>query len=259
MSNKAVPRSKSLANKIKQRRTELGLTIEEAASRAGVGTKTWCRYEAGESIRQDKVKGICKVLNWPNLIASENDVENTISIADYRKHGAWSNYLEKKFGKIAAFSFAAGSDILYEQITDDMQELTKLPKGSHIGQLNCSYLSDMLPPQFLMHYDYEFLYQMQCKLEQMRKFAKTDKTIIAHSVLEELIIYLCNEEALILLESEKESLASNLKDKKYTKDWIFDLFDDMDIVTCLYSNLYLTTDHIYHFSHWNENQFYVDI
>ena len=35
MSNKAIPGSKSLANKIKQRRTELGLTIEEAASRAG--------------------------------------------------------------------------------------------------------------------------------------------------------------------------------------------------------------------------------
>lgn len=139
-----------------------------------------------------------------------------------------------------------------------MQELTKLPKGSHIGQLNCSYLSDMLPPQFLMHYDYEFLYQMQCKLEQMRKFAKTGKTIIAHSVLEELIFYLCNEEALILLESKKDSLVSNLKDKKYTNDWIFDLFDDMDIVTCLFSNLYLTADNIYHFSHWDEIQSFVD-
>ena len=82
MSNNAVPGSKSLANKIKQRRTELGLTIEEAASRAGVGTKTWCRYEAGESIRQDKVKGICKVLNWPNLIASENDVDAIKAAAD---------------------------------------------------------------------------------------------------------------------------------------------------------------------------------
>ena len=41
------------------------------------------------------------------------------------------------------------------------------------------------------------------------------------------------------------------------KDWDFDLFDDMDIVTCLYSNDYLTDDHIYHFDHWMENQFYV--
>ena len=259
MSNKAIPGSKSLANKIKQRRTELGLTIAEAASRAGVGTKTWSRYEAGESIRQDKVKGICKVLNWPNLIVSENDVEKNISIADYRKHEAWSKYLEKTFGKIAAFSFAAGSDILYDQITDDMQELAKLPKGSHIGQLNCSYLFDMLPSQFLMYYDYEFLYQMQSQLEQMRNFARTGKTIIAHSVLEELILYLCNEEALILLESERDSLISNLNDKKYIKDWIFDLFDDMNIVTYLFSNQYLTTDHIYHFSHWDEIQFNVDI
>ena len=99
MSTKAIPGSKSLANKIKQRRTELGLTIEEAASCAGVGTKTWSRYEAGESIRQDKVKGICKVLNWPNLIASENDVENTISIADYRKHDACLNTWKKHSAK----------------------------------------------------------------------------------------------------------------------------------------------------------------
>ncbi len=38
------------------------MTIVEAASRAGVGTKTWYRYESGASIRSDKVKGICKAL-----------------------------------------------------------------------------------------------------------------------------------------------------------------------------------------------------
>jgi len=44
----------------KHRRSMLNLTIEEAASKAGVGTKTWSRYEAGGSIRKDKSKGICK-------------------------------------------------------------------------------------------------------------------------------------------------------------------------------------------------------
>ena len=48
------------------------LTIEEAASRAGVGTKTWCRYEAGESIRSDKCKGVCKALNWLSLPGQES-------------------------------------------------------------------------------------------------------------------------------------------------------------------------------------------
>ena len=51
MAQKTIQGNEFLAKQIKLRRKELGLTIEEAASRAGVGTKTWCRYEAGESIR----------------------------------------------------------------------------------------------------------------------------------------------------------------------------------------------------------------
>ena len=57
MAQKTIQGSETLARQIKSRRNELGLTIEESASRAGVGTKTWSRYEAGESIRKDKCKG----------------------------------------------------------------------------------------------------------------------------------------------------------------------------------------------------------
>lgn len=64
MAQRTIKGNEILARQIKSRRGELGLTIEEAVSRAGVGTKTWCRYEAGESIRRDKCKGICKALNW---------------------------------------------------------------------------------------------------------------------------------------------------------------------------------------------------
>lgn len=62
MTQKTIQGNADLAKQIRLRRSELGLTIEEAASRAGVGTKTWCRYEAGESIRSDKCKGVCKAL-----------------------------------------------------------------------------------------------------------------------------------------------------------------------------------------------------
>ncbi len=41
-------------------------------------------------------------------------------------------------------------------------------------------------------------------------------------------------------------------------EWVFDLFDDMDIVTLLYSNKYLTKANIYHFDHWTEEQFYMN-
>ena len=48
MANKCIQGKESLAKKFKFRRNELHLTIEEAALRAGVGSKTWSRYEAGD-------------------------------------------------------------------------------------------------------------------------------------------------------------------------------------------------------------------
>ena len=52
MSQKSIKGTSKLGEAIKSRRQELGLTIEEAATKAGVGIKTWCRYESGESIRR---------------------------------------------------------------------------------------------------------------------------------------------------------------------------------------------------------------
>ena len=38
----------------------------------------------------------------------------------------------------------------------------------------------------------------------------------------------------------------------------FDIFDDEDIITFLYSNIYLEEDNVYHISHWMEMQFYIN-
>ena len=67
MNQHTIHGSEALAKQIKFRQNELGLTIEEAASRTDVGTKTWSRYKAGESIRKDKCKGICRALNRHTL------------------------------------------------------------------------------------------------------------------------------------------------------------------------------------------------
>lgn len=229
---------------------------ENTASRAGVGTKTWCRYEAGESIRRDKCKGICKALNWHSLPDQDGEITENISVQEYKNHKAWSKFLESVFGAEAAVSFAAGSDILYDCIEEDMGELSSLPTGTHIGQLNMSWLNDSLPEQFLMQYDYEFLYRMKCSLCQMRMRAKSNLPMTAHSVMEELIIYLCSEEAAALIELSDgicEDENGNVVD---SKEWVFDLFGDMDIISFLYSDIYLDSDHPYHFSHWADKQFY---
>ena len=93
MAPKSIKGSPVLAKIIKARRLELGLTIEEAAFKAGVGTKTWSRYESGESIRADKYKGVCKALEWKKLPDIEKDYEKIIQIfwiltnTEHMRHG----------------------------------------------------------------------------------------------------------------------------------------------------------------------------
>ena len=258
MAQRSIQGSADLAGQIKRRRNELKLTIEEAASRAGVGTKTWCRYEAGESIRQDKCKGVCKALNWSSFPDQDEEEDRWLSIEECKKRGPWSTFLEENYGPVAALSFAAGSDIVWDKINDDMRELTNMPAGTHIGQLSASWLADDLPEQFLMRYDYEFLYRMRCTLIKLRRWAKAGSPMTAHSVMEELLLYLCNEEAKAMIE-----LSNGIKDcddkeeLDYIEEWVFDLFEDMDVVTFLYSDLYVSPDHTYHYSRWDEQQFFM--
>jgi transcriptional regulator with XRE-family HTH domain len=249
MAQKTVQGNATLARKIRSRRNELGLTLEEAASRAGVGTKTWCRYEAGESIRMDKCKGICKALNWITLPDQDLETHDILTAQEYKNHEAWSQFLENTYGENAAMSFATGSDIVLDHINEDLAELASMPVGTHLGQLSVSWLRSDLPEQFLMHYNYNFLYQMKCTLQVMRQRAKHDQPMTAHSVMEELLLYLCNEEASVLIE-----LCNGSDEEDIPDEWVFDLLGDMDIVTCLYADRYLETDNSYHFLHWNDQQ-----
>lgn len=257
MAQKTIQGNENLAKQIRDRRNELGLTIEEAATRAGVGTKTWCRYEAGASIRTDKCKGICKALRWLTLPQQEAEDCVLLDVQEYKKHKAWSTFLENAFGDLAALSFAMGSDILLDHIESDLQKLATMPVGSHIGEIGGSCLDGSLPEQFQIRYDYEFLYRMKCALCGMQERAKAGVDMRAHNVLEELILLNCCDEASALIELSGK-ISGTQDDMEDYSDWVFDLLGDMDIVTFLYSNVYLEEEHPYHFTHWTEAQFYID-
>ena len=267
----------------KNRRNELNLTIEAAASKAGIGTKTWSRYESGESIRKDKVSGLCKALKWKNLPDTDDtDVVDCVDFDEYRKSEAWSPYLEECFGKYAALSFVIGSDILLDEINEDISALSEMPRGSHIGEVPSSAISSILPEQYLMRYDYEFMLALRKTLVRYRKTAHYAKQIIAHSVIEELVLYLIVEESRFLMEEMDFDINTNVdsvdndyedEDKgedeyevEYTDEdyyahwdeWAFDIFDDMDVVTWLYTDIFeLTPGDTYHFDNWFKQQFYV--
>lgn len=79
-----------------------------------------------------------------------------------------------------------------------------------------------------MSYDYNFLYIMKSKLIQLRKHAKWGHEIIAHSVLEEIILILVEEESEFLIESYE-----NLELESDWKEWVYDVLG-WQISTCFY-------------------------
>lgn len=256
MSAKIFKGSPELGSKIKQRRNELGFTIEEAAAKAGVGTKTWSRYESGESIRYDKTMHVCKALNW-NTLPTQEKIPLKFDINKYKCNKAWSQALADTQGEIAAISFVIGSEVLLDNIQQDLDTLSQRPKGTHIGELDISWLKDSLPPQFLMCYDYDFLYYLRSIVIRYRNQAPSKDCFIAHTILEEITLYMIMEESEFLI----ESILLNLPPEENTlyydwSNWPFELFGDMDVVTFLYSDFYLTKEHPYHFEHWKDNQFY---
>ena len=256
MSGKIVKGSPELGAKIKRRRNELGFTIEEAADKAGIGTKTWSRYEAGESMRRDKIISICKTLNW-NTLPDQEENQFEFDINEYKRNESWPQALAGTLGDAAAISFVIGSQILLDNIQQDLDSLSCKPKGTHIGELDISWLKDILPPQFMMQYDYDFLYYLKTVVMRYRSQSSSKNCFVAHTVMEEITLYMIMEESEFLMESILPHLQSE-EDATYCdwNSWPYDLFDDMDVVTFLYSDSYLTKDHPYHYEHWREEQFY---
>jgi len=264
MPPKTIANNVELGEIIKNRRNELNLTIEAAASKAGIGTKTWSRYESGESIRRDKVSGLCKAMKWKTLPEMDDtDIVANTNFDEYRKSEAWSPYLEGRFGKYAALSFVIGSDILLDEINEDISALSAMPRGSHVGEVPTSLVSDILPEQFLMRYDYEFMLAFRQTVINFRKTARYTECIKAHSVIEELVLYLIVEESRFLMEEidldavyENDEIECGGEDEEenqyeYWDGWAFDIFDDMDVVTFLYSDIFtLTSSDGYHFDNW---------
>ena len=102
-----------------------------------------------------------------------------------------------------------------------------------------------------MNYDYEFLYAMKSHLINLRSVAKSGKKIVAHSVLDEILLVLVADESEFLIENN-----SKIEVEPGWKEWAYDILGDADVDMYLYSNTYLAPNNGYHFSHWLDEQFY---
>jgi hypothetical protein len=81
---------------------------------------------------------------------------------------AYAPSLVEEYGEEAARVFAVGCDIIGDQIKDDLDQLRSMPRGTHIGEAPASWLDGQLPPQWLMRYDYDFLFRLRATVEAVR-------------------------------------------------------------------------------------------
>jgi hypothetical protein len=235
----------------------LNLSIEEAAAKAGVGAKTWSRYEAGGAIRHDKARAVCRALGWsrlPGVQEDANDSDDKWLRKVDESHEAWSEALNELYGRACATTFAAGSDLLRDHLSDDLEALARHPRGTHLGQLEMSWLDGLLPPQFVPRYDYEFVYSLRAAVNRLRqRFGHG--SLVAHSVLEELALYLIFQHAEVFADMDPAFFKGEGTD---WRGWLGRILGDLDLEFLLYaSGWVLTPDNVYHFDHWNEMKFCV--
>ena len=205
-------------------------------------------------------------------------VKEEIDLSEYKALKGWSAFLEDNFGTLSAILLAAGSDLLLDAFEHEMYELSRMPRGSHVGQINSSVLKDNLPQQFMTRYDYDFLHKFRSELIDMRMRAMDGLSIIAHSVAQELIIYISNEMGKVAIESDEnvkkliaengsfyDKLSSDIENEEldkikfYNEDWVFDLFGDADILSELYSGRAVAKGNAYHIKHWFDEQFFTTV
>jgi len=233
----------------------LGLSIEEAAGKAGVGAKTWGRYESGASIRQDKERGVCRALRWTSfavICSSEDGSKSENPFVVDNRHQAWSQGLADLYGTLCAATFAVGSDIVLDNLKQDLTELARSARGTHLGELPCSWFGDSLPRQFLHRYDYEFTYKLRSAVKLLRRRFRFGH-LEAHTVLEEIALYLIFGEAESLADIGPEFSGA----ENQWLDWLGEMLSDLDVEYYLFSSAEVVAPGFtYHFDRWDEEQFW---
>ena len=75
--------------------------------------------------------------------------------------GSYSPLVKRTLGEDAARCFALGAHLYDRLLTEDLEALTEMPRGTHVGELDVSHVSGTLPALWLTRYDYEFLFQLR--------------------------------------------------------------------------------------------------
>lgn len=126
-----------IGEKIKQRRKELGLTLDEVAEKVGVGKSTVQKWESGriKNMRRDKIEILAKVLNMSPLdfvsteqlldIAEKHINQEQLVIEDVK------HFFGKEIAEIVKRSTLLNKSGIIK-LLERMDELIETPKYSNL-------------------------------------------------------------------------------------------------------------------------------
>jgi Helix-turn-helix domain len=269
MAPKTEPSSTELGKLMRGRRKELGLTIEQAAASANIGSESWRRYEQGGAIRQDKVRGVCRTLRWPSLPSAgagdANPADDRASASaeksmwDLAAEGAgYSRALAADYGQACARVFALGYDFVSDWLKDDIDSLSTMPRGTHLGELGHSWLAGELPARWLTRYDYEFCYRLRGVVEDLRwRLVHPGYDGVPHLTrcpADDLALHLLLQSGASAFDEHDNS---PIEDGD-VGEWEYELNgEDDEIISALFSDqTHPAKDHSWHFERWFEESYY---
>lgn len=238
--------------------------------------KTWGRYEAGSAIRNDKRQAVCRVLGWLSLPsegkAPQHDWREHIDVRDIDE-AMRQTYVYQDYGAIGAYLFSDALSMMRSFTEEALEELSHMPKGSHVGELEYVDIGAYLPPQFLTRYDYEFAHGLKYLIEKISQKNKLGVKLTAHTVLDEVALTAIHFQATALSDKYSFEGLEDIEDadddgfdddEKYKADgsYFLNMFLEMECgdedCKMLLWNDHLPEDHAYHFSHWLIPQFFLD-
>ena len=124
-----------IKDKIKQRRLELGLTLEEVATAVGVAKSTVKKWESGQiaSMRQSKIVALAKVLRvQPTYLVIEDEPIKTNYngiIGDENSHNTIIVTNDEVFGEIEAELLALCKKMTVQQKAKLLTIATEIAEG----------------------------------------------------------------------------------------------------------------------------------
>ena len=72
-------------------------------------------------------------------------------------------------------------------------------------------------------------------------------------------IYLFMEESAFLMDSMYNEMKSEgIDGLDMRNEWAFEMFDDIDIITFLFSGFFIDDEEPYHFDNWSNRQFFIE-